>query len=85
MKHMKNRWLLENGQINSYCESCLTYSNTNLTMLYHIKNIIEIFQIFRFFRFSCLIKIINRTINNINHSKIIDNRLVLILSEKSAF
>ena len=30
MKHMKNRWLFENGQINSNCESCLKYSNINL-------------------------------------------------------
>ena len=83
MKITKNRWLFENGQINSDCESCLRYSSKNLIILYHNKKITQIFQIFRLLFSICFVNIIIHVMNNNIHSKIIERRLVLILSEES--
>ena len=83
MKIMKNRWLLVNGQINSDCESCLRYSNKNLTKLYRSKNVVHILQIFRLLFFICFVKIIIDVMNNNIHSKIIERKFVLILRAES--
>ena len=83
MKIMKNRWLFENGQINSDWESCLRYSNKNLIILYHSKKITQIFHIFRSSFFICFIKITINVMNNNIHSKIIERKFVLILSDES--
>ena len=83
MKIMKNRWLFENGQMNSACESCLRYSNKNLIILYHNKKITQIFQIFRSSFLICFVKIIIHVMNNKIHSNMIDRRFVLILSTES--
>ena len=79
----KNRWLFENGQINSDCESCLTYSKINLVMLYRNRKTMDIFQIFRLSFLICFMRIVNSVINNKIHSKIMENRFVLILSDES--
>ena len=83
MKITKNRWLFENGQMNSDWESCLRYSNKNLIILYHNRNITQIFQIFRLLFLICFANIIIKVMNNKIHSNMIESKFVLILSDGS--
>ena len=83
MNTIKNRWLFVNGHMNSACESCLTYSKINLIMLYRNRKTMDIFQIFRLSFLICFMRIVNSVINKKIHSKIMESRFVLILSDES--
>ena len=80
---MKNRWLFVNIQINSDCESCLTYSKINLIVLYRNRKIMDIFQSFRFLFLIWIRETEIRVIKSNNPSKIIESRFVLILRDES--